>query len=265
MPSRFYAGPTTGDENVGVGRFGPFYPQLRQGTVDPLISVGIASRRSQQGRDLWQGGMAWLRFPGVLRIERPAKIVIACPDPGLIVDDSTFELNDGFDQYEFSFQTGGAPPPAPVIDISAAVSPADVAVAMAAAINAHTATLVQPAALAAGVGFIAYPGGSLPGPPSDPSQLVIIQCSQLPGLGVSPPGYSLLKHTWAFRCTGSFGNQDIAGTAAPVFAAVNPQNPTLSFAGGKPRKPGVLGLPMGAPGPRAMTAPFWFPEILPPE
>lgn len=78
------------------------------------------------------------KFPGMWREPRAARATIQCPAQAAITDDSTVTLDDGAGPmaYEFDTDSSGLIAGDILVDVSAAVTPADVAAAFAAAITA---------------------------------------------------------------------------------------------------------------------------------
>lgn len=160
-------------------------------------------------------------FPGLYKEERAARATMQCPAQAAITEDSTVTLSDpvvGPQAYEFDKNASGLIAGDILVDIGAAVTPADVAAAFAAAING-SAQLIT-----------AYPGAD--------GRLHLIGKSDIPGV---------FPHSGATG--GAAGNQPITPSIPGEWPGI-----PAGLAGGKQSLNGVEYIPICQSGPIRLLA-----------
>ncbi len=210
---------------------GPFYPihNLQQ-----LVSLATPWSFRQVPSDAFLGHSArsifidklsnGIKFPGVMRAERPARGIINCPAKASITNHSTLTLDDGLSgSVAFEFVTDGSPvtPGNELVDIQAATTAAQVAFALATAIGTWvTAQGIQPSG--DGSGFLVDITGA---------RLNVVQA--FPSKMASGEHAQPNRGTWYGKTSGVLGNNAIV-------ASVPGEWPTLhGMTGGKRRHPGM--------------------------
>lgn len=233
----------------GAAQFGPFFP------TPGVLAVNLAGSAL---RNNWVRNKYMLdtqcrafKFPGVLRSESPAHCRIAFPAAAAITDHSTLEFIDAnpanVGKWVFEFKKVGPITPGNIeVDISAAVTGADVAVAFLLALATYNLTVP----MAAPSGFLGVRIGTS-------ATVDFIQAFYRKNSMVDATARAL-KGTWVGKTWGSLGN------LAPVLSIAAEWTGLISgFSGGKRRLAGIPGfLEMGVP--RAQFINTFFPELVPP-
>lgn len=212
--SRFYVVDNPAAAEAGaLARFGPF--PAGSGAPHQVNTYAYFGRSSTIGTYQANGPCRMLKFPGVLTAEAPARGSFTCAAKAGIVNESTFELDDSQGFIEFALQTVAGPPPVAdvVVDLTSGgiVTGANVATAIAAAINAYTGGLSDDKG-----GWLAVARGA---------SVRLVQQS-VPDM--TDDNRSVLGHTY-----GAFGNVDIDFDVGTGFTNVK------GMKGGRQRLPGV--------------------------
>ena len=144
-------------------------------------------------------------------------------------------------------KSGGATPPNVEIDITAAVTPADVATAIAAALAAYTASLALP------------PAGGGPGFSSSVAAGIVSIIQAFPHKNQPRVAHvSPNRLTWFGKTTGALGNVAIVPSVPGEWTGR-----IRGMAGGKPRRAGLYSRPI--PGARFQCLNAFVPAIVAPE
>lgn len=245
---RFYWLTAGGRAGTDQPSFGPFYRTQGHVALQRGQSAILLSSVGVRNGYLMDRQLRNFKWPGVLRTESPARCVITFPGPGAITDHSTLQFvsPNPFDvgAYIFEFKKVGAITPGNVaVDISAAVTPADVQAAFLTALATYNGT----APVASPSGYI---GAGAAGSPV--AYFVQAFASKR---ATSTAGLRALKGTWLSKTWGSLGN-----TAVLLSVPGEWTNRISGFSGGKARGAGIYGI-LEKAGTRSHFLPAYLPAL----
>ena len=233
-PSSFYLKPPPGP--VGIVKFGPFpLGSLTNPGAQGVLANALRPITSPQAGAVSLGGCnvrnstiletmhRGARFPGVLQVERPARGAIDCPAAAAITDLSTLSIGDGASLFVWTFYRTTPFVPGPLnVDLTGATTPEQVAIAFVTATNLF---------------FVPGPssGNFIVGRTG--AQVRIVQAGRPKTLQSAVPGENVQNMTWLTKTLGVFGNGPITPSAPGDWTGR-----IVNMAGGKYRRPGVLGV-----------------------